>query len=72
MSVSAASVRLALYNHGPCSAATVAGQLGLTDVKLLEAALGALGAEVATRTVALPGAGVAPVVLLHLRGFGVG
>jgi hypothetical protein len=72
MSVSADAVRRALYNHGPCSAATIASALGLTDEKLLTSALAALGAEVTAQTVALPGAGVAPVILLRLRGFGVG
>jgi hypothetical protein len=69
----------ALYTHGPCSADTVAALIALRidrtsadDVEKVSRAvmerLRELGAMVATKAIALPGAAVVPVTLLYLRG----
>jgi hypothetical protein len=62
----------ALYNHGPCSVATVAAVVGETDPDVIQREVNLSAIHIGRRRVALPGLGVEPVDLLYLRGFGVG
>jgi hypothetical protein len=72
-------VMAALYTMGPCSAETLVqiiairiDRRGFDDAPKITEAVGRrlheLGAMVATKTIALPGAAVVPVNLLYLRG----
>lgn len=60
-----------LYLNGPCSHETLMGLVGEQSMDAMGAALKRINSKVSTRPVTLPGR-ADPVVLVYLRGGGIG